>query len=594
MKGITFAPTSCRRSTHHVKHAALLVSAALIALGVTPASASTTTLSNGAQLAVAITAPATGSEYNIPFGDTTVDVPVAGTASIGIGAPDAKIIYVMDFSGSTSASGGTCGTVLACEKAFFVALNNAVVADGSTANVGVVKFAASASVALGLTPPADPTVDPAITSGSASGGTNCGAGLASAQSLVAASPTNGTNIVVLASDGLCNTGPSVASAAAALGALGVVVHSVAIGADSDCTSNGGTGTLAQMVVNGGSCTEVQDPNNLPNIIESLIGSTLVSLTMSVDGGPSVVLPNSAITPDLPAAGAASVAYATNALDLAPGSHTICVTASGTDVLGDAKSTTECVTVLVLSADVAIVKTGPALVTEGNNYNYSLKVTNNGPSTATNLVVTDALPVNTTFVSASAGCGDLAGTVTCTVASLASGASTTFTITVKAGSAGSTIVNTGTVSALQFDPAAANNSSTFTTTLNHNPVCTAVTAGPDLWPPNHKLRSVTLSGATDADGDTLSWTVTGVTQDEPTNGLGDGDTPIDAVLGTGPKLQLRAERSGLGDGRVYRIALSVSDGRGGSCTVVAKVGVPHDQSPTGIVPVDSGVVYNSLA
>ena len=59
----------------------------------------------------------------------------------------------------------------------------------------------------------------------------------------------------------------------------------------------------------------------------------------------------------------------------------------------------------------------------------------------------------------------------------------------------------------------------------------------------------------------------MTQDEPTNGLGDG--------------------------RVYRIAVIVTDGLGGSCTGVARIGVPHDQSGVGSIPVDSGGVYNSL-
>ena len=40
-----------------------------------------------------------------------------------------------------------------------------------------------------------------------------------------------------------------------------------------------------------------------------------------------------------------------------------------------------------------------------------------------------------------------------------------------------------------------------------------------WPPNHKFGTISLAGATDADGDLLTWNVAGVTQDEPTNGLG---------------------------------------------------------------------------
>ena len=68
-----------------------------IALAANPATA---TLSNGAQLTVSIDSPATGTE----FVGSSVDVPVAGKASIGVGAQDATIVYVMDFSGST---GGT-------------------------------------------------------------------------------------------------------------------------------------------------------------------------------------------------------------------------------------------------------------------------------------------------------------------------------------------------------------------------------------------------------------------------------------------------------------------------------------------------------
>jgi len=150
-----------------------------IALAANPATA---TLSNGAQLTVSIDSPATGTE----FVGSSVDVPVAGKASIGVGAQDATIVYVMDFSGSTGGtpSGSTCGTILDCEKAFFVGLNAAAVADGSTDEVAVVKFSDSASTALGLTDPTSPAVNAAITSGSPGGGTNCSAGLTDALSLV--------------------------------------------------------------------------------------------------------------------------------------------------------------------------------------------------------------------------------------------------------------------------------------------------------------------------------------------------------------------------------------------------------------------------
>jgi uncharacterized repeat protein (TIGR01451 family) len=252
--------------------------------------------------------------------------------------------------------------------------------------------------------------------------------------------------------------------------------------------------------------------------------------------------------------------------------------------------TETIDVIVPGADLAVVKTGPALVTEGQTYSYSLSVTNNGPAAATGVVVSDPLPAATTFVSASAGCTAVAGTVTCNIGNLASGASVSRTITVVAGSAGSSLTNTATVHGDQTDPVPGNNTSTVTTILNHNPVCTAVTAGPDLWPPNHKLVTRTLTGATDPDGDPTTTTVNGVTQDEVLNGLGDGDTSPDAVAGPGgDQVQLRAERSGLGDGRVYRVSFTVTDGRGGMCTGVATVGVPHDRGQ-GSTAVDSGGVF----
>jgi Calx-beta domain len=128
--------------------------------------------------------------------------------------------------------------------------------------------------------------------------------------------------------------------------------------------------------------------------------------------------------------------------------------------------------------------------------------------------------------------------------------------------------------------------------NEPPDCSAVTASPDtLWPPNHKLRSVTLSGASDPDGDPVALTVTGVTQDEPLNGRGDGNTAPDAEPGASPdEVLLRAERIGKGDGRVYEITFTGDDGQGGSCQGTTTVGVPHHR---GKDPVDSGQTVDSF-
>lgn len=128
--------------------------------------------------------------------------------------------------------------------------------------------------------------------------------------------------------------------------------------------------------------------------------------------------------------------------------------------------------------------------------------------------------------------------------------------------------------------------------NQPPVCAQAVAEPgSLWPPNHKLRVVEITGVTDPDGDHVSLSIASITQDEPVNGLGDGDTAPDG-FGVGTTMaQLRAERSGTGNGRVYRIAFTGDDGKGGTCQGTVGSGVPHDQGQ-GSQPIDDGQFYDS--
>ena len=124
--------------------------------------------------------------------------------------------------------------------------------------------------------------------------------------------------------------------------------------------------------------------------------------------------------------------------------------------------------------------------------------------------------------------------------------------------------------------------------NIAPIC-ADTDAVTLWPPNHKMKSIDISlEATDDDGDELFFTILSVFQDEPTNGLGDGDTSPDAKIIDGDTVELRAERSGNENGRVYHIAVEASDGEL-SCTGVITVGVPHDKKGT---PIDDGALFDS--
>ena len=74
-----------------------------------------------------------------------------------------------------------------------------------------------------------------------------------------------------------------------------------------------------------------------------------------------------------------------------------------------------------------------------------------------------------------------------------------------------------------------------TITNAAPVCNIVPSQASIWPPNHKMVSITASGATDADGGTLTYSVVSIFQDEPTNTTGDGNTAIDGLVGIVPFL-----------------------------------------------------------
>lgn len=129
--------------------------------------------------------------------------------------------------------------------------------------------------------------------------------------------------------------------------------------------------------------------------------------------------------------------------------------------------------------------------------------------------------------------------------------------------------------------------------NQPPDCTAAAAAPGaLWPPNHKMAAISITGVTDPDNDPVTLTITAIQQDEPVNGLGDGDTSPDASgIGTAAA-QLRAERSGIGNGRVYGVSFNADDGKGGECAGMVAVGVPHDKS--GPAAWNDGFNYDSTA
>jgi HYR domain-containing protein/NHL repeat-containing protein len=134
--------------------------------------------------------------------------------------------------------------------------------------------------------------------------------------------------------------------------------------------------------------------------------------------------------------------------------------------------------------------------------------------------------------------------------------------------------------------------TFIVTVIHSvPICTGAVANPSsLWPPNHRLESVGVGGITSADGGTIALTITSIFQDEPTNAIDNDDLAVDGFgVGTS-RAQVRVERSGKLDGRVYYIGFTASSG-GASCTGTVTTSVPHDQGHHGAA-VGQGPLFNS--
>lgn len=122
------------------------------------------------------------------------------------------------------------------------------------------------------------------------------------------------------------------------------------------------------------------------------------------------------------------------------------------------------TITGIQTDLAVTKSdSPDPVTVGSNLTYTVTVTNKGPATATSVTLTDTLPTTAAFVSASPGCTNNGGTVTCGIGDLGSGAFATITIVVTPGAAGS-ITNSVTVAAEEADPVAGDNAATAITTV----------------------------------------------------------------------------------------------------------------------------------
>ncbi|MFJ5991611.1 choice-of-anchor P family protein [Lentzea sp. NPDC092896] len=384
--------------------------AATVALAI-PAHAATGNLPGGTSIGVTITGPANNAVV-VPG-----PVTVTGKASIGTGAAvvDTALTYVLDVSGST---GGTvtagCGgdqngdgnpaTILDCEIAAARSLNaKAAVPNTVVGSVGAAVFGSdSATVDVGpaagdqkVTGPATdangngtPDISEALGSAhignvqlftphSFASGTNYTAGLTAGLASATAAPQQ-RKLMIFLSDG-AGSGSVDAQLQQAVNA-GIKIFTFAVSNGVACGAANAANSLRKIAeTTGGTCTEVPDVSQLPDVVPGVIASKLTELTLKVDGGAD--LPITSITPGLPQDGPATVDYTVNTPALTAGTHELCVTARGTDG-GGAGGVTECVTVKV-NAPPVVKPGGPYAGQEGTDVDLAGLVTDpDGPSLTT--------------------------------------------------------------------------------------------------------------------------------------------------------------------------------------------------------------------
>jgi uncharacterized repeat protein (TIGR01451 family) len=155
------------------------------------------------------------------------------------------------------------------------------------------------------------------------------------------------------------------------------------------------------------------------------------------------------------------------------------------------------------ADIGVTKTRtPSLVIPGGPLHYTITVTNNGPSDAASVTMTDALPapLRLTAISVPAGWSCATppagtnGTIVCSVATMASGNVAVFALDVvvdPATAAGTAINNIAMVATSSSDPNSANNSSTSSAAAGTPPNITAAKS---------------IAGATHPEGSFINYTI----------------------------------------------------------------------------------------
>ncbi len=219
------------------------------------------------------------------------------------------------------------------------------------------------------------------------------------------------------------------------------------------------------------------PSTAPGVILTDVlpaGVTLQSATMGgqtgVDSGGTITFPSV----DLASGDSATATITVTVDTLTDGLISNVASVQDLSAVGENDSANNSDTAdvtVVAEADLAVSKTVSSSALEvGSTLTYTIDVNNFGPSAASNVVITDALPAGVSFVSGTGPSGEVlseaGGVVTANVPTMTAGASGTMTINVniEAGAA-STITNSVGISSDTGDSNTANDSATANTTVD---------------------------------------------------------------------------------------------------------------------------------
>ncbi len=171
------------------------------------------------------------------------------------------------------------------------------------------------------------------------------------------------------------------------------------------------------------------------------------------------VPDAGVTPP---AGNSPVSVIFDSTGLLPGVYQTNVTIASNDL--DEPEIILPATLMIPESDLAVVKSvSDPVVKVGDLFTYTLEITNNGPDGATAVMLEDILPAEVLFSSASPGCAEDTGVVTCDIGPLNTGESITLFIAVTAVTDG-VATNTAEVWSENSDPDPINNSSSVDVTI----------------------------------------------------------------------------------------------------------------------------------